>query len=544
MRSASRSFGRMLLATISWAMFPLFGATALGAPVGGFQGVPKPYATQTLNDCNTCHDNPAIASPEYLPDRHHKLLGLTIPPQSDAPFAQPGEIYNCFTCHALSGSPDTPFYDFSEFRDCVVCHFLKPGPTRTPHHRGMAAGTGDCTYCHKVPAFAQDRPKQAACRECHGRTMHDNGGPIQDFGACVSCHQNTANTAGFPPPFHAAPGKAVGYTVIPKGQVSPGGPVYRAGKGNFALFWRQYTRNGDADFMEDNYEDIKPNGEDMNDEGGFRWKNPTLQFFLKQIASGGRLYSVPSFDGLPSSGPGPPLVQVLQPMANATVSGTIDIRVTASDNIRVHRVVYWIDDFSRIPMTGPDDKPSGTWTSRWDTRFILFRGQNYANPNGPHTLTIQAEDNQGLLTTQVIPLMVENAGGGDPPPMFDNLALGKPAQASRQEAGYEAARAVDGNTSTRWWAKSESTHWLSVDLGGSHDVRRVVIDWHSDYAKEYRLQLSRDGKDWTTVKEVKEGRGGREEMSFSSRSARYVRVECRKPYSKNGYSIKELEVYP
>lgn len=421
-----------LLASIPLVFMLLFGfgsltSKAFGATIGGFQGVPKAYATMTAADCNLCHANASIVKSGYLPDRHHLLYGKPIPPGSEAPGATLGTSYDCFSCHALTGDPGATSFELVEFRDCLKCHFSRSGAVRTAHHRAAASSSGDCTYCHKVPAFAQDRPMQAACRDCHGRSMHDNGGPIQDYGACVSCHKNAANTAGFPPPFHAAPGMAVGYTVIPKGQVSPGGPVYLAGKGTFAVFWSQYTRNGDEGFMEDNYSDIKPNGEDMNDEGGFKWRMPKLQFNLKQISSGGKLYNVPNFDGLPTTGPGLPVVQVSQPAMNATVSGTIDIRATVSDNVRVHRVYYWVDQGTRVQMSGPDETASGTWSAKWDTRFILFKGKSVANPNGSHTLTIQAEDNQGFVTTRVIPLTVNNPTSGGTPPAVGNLALGKPA---------------------------------------------------------------------------------------------------------------------
>lgn len=518
-------------------------SVAVAAEIGGFQGVPKPYASMTAADCNFCHDDPAIVRPGYLPDRHHLLIGTPIPAESDAPFADLSTHYDCFSCHALTGTTGTPFFDFSEFRDCTKCHVLKPGASRSAHHRAAISSSGDCTYCHKVPSFALDRPMQAACRDCHGRRMHDNGGPIQDYGVCVSCHQNAASTAGFPPPFHAAPGKAVGYTVIPSGQVTPGGPVYLAGKGTFAVFWSQYTRNGNADFMENNYSNIKPNGDDMNDEGGFRWRMPKLQFNLKQISSGGQLYNVPSFDGLPTTGPGLPAVQVTQPLANATVSGSIDIRATVSDNVRVHRVYYWVDQGTRVQMKGPDESASGTWSASWDTRFILFKGKTVANPNGPHILTIQAEDNQGFLTTREIPLTVNNSTGGTTPPPVGNLALGQAATASRFESGYDAAKAVDGDSNSRWWARSSYTQWWQVDLKNSYTLNRVVINWHSDYARAYRLQVSSDGRNWTTVRDVTSGQGGREEISFSSRSGRYLRIECRSAASSNGYAINELEVY-
>lgn len=103
---------------------------------------------------------------------------------------------------------------------------------------------------------------------------------------------------------------------------------------------------------------------------------------------------------------------------------------------------------------------------------------------------------------------------------------------------------MDGSASSRWWARSTSTQWLQVDLGNSYNLNRVVINWYSDYARAYRVQVSGNGTTWTTVKDVTNGRGGREEQSLTSTSARFVRIECRTANGSNGFAITELEIYP
>ncbi len=341
--------------------------------------------------CQACHTAP-------IPQIHH-----------GDPLASVGG--DCSVCHQSVSSPEV----------CANCH------SASPHHETTYAQAGDCTHCHKVPQSATDRPKQAACRECHGQYQHNKGGPIQDYGACAACHDQDT--------FHAAPGRAVGYT-----RSAPG-------KGKFAIFWNQYTSGGDEEVRED----VSPNGEDMNDEGGYRWRNPTLSFKKKQISHNGRNYTVPHFD---------------------------------------------------------------------------------ANANGdPRSPAAIAGGGSG-------------GGSASPPePANGNLALNKNVSASRSSSGYEASKAVDGSTSSRWWSREKEDQWLQVDLGGSQSVSKIVIKWHSYYANEYQVRVSSDGRNWTRVREQDEGRGGTETVTFSSRSARYVQLYCKKAERDSGFSVLELEVY-
>lgn len=206
---------------------------------------PKPcrdcHSTITLatGTCATCHSVP-------MEEFHH-----------GTPLTKVGG--NCAVCHRSVSDP----------KICANCH------TSTPHHATTWSQTGDCAHCHAVPAWAADRPAQAACRECHGTNMHGKGGPIQNYGACAACHNQL--------PYHPAPLSIPGYT------------GYGAGKGKFNIFWSKYA------IKEGPGERFSPNGYQANDTGGYKIKAQQLTFSTKQISSNGKTYTVPYFTGVAST---------------------------------------------------------------------------------------------------------------------------------------------------------------------------------------------------------------------------------------------------
>ncbi len=91
--------------------------------------------------------------------------------------------------------------------------------------------------------------------------------------------------------------------------------------------------------------------------------------------------------------------------------------------------------------------------------------------------------------------------------------------------------------------KSDRNEKLTVDLGSIYSISRVVISWHSFYAEEYKVQVSTNGADWKNARKIEGVGGGRHDLTFNSKDARYVRVKCMEPKSDNGYSIYEFEIY-
>ena len=125
-----------------------------------------------------------------------------------------------------------------------------------------------------------------------------------------------------------------------------------------------------------------------------------------------------------------------------------------------------------------------------------------------------------------------------------NLALNKAVNSSSDESGVlTASNAVDGNFTTRWASAFSDPQWIRVDLGSASDISQVLLHWEAAYATLYEIQVSNNGQSWTTVFSETNGNGGTDSISFSTVSARYVRMYGTQRATVYGYSLFEFEVY-
>ncbi|MCU9533046.1 discoidin domain-containing protein [Streptococcus sp. CSL10205-OR2] len=85
---------------------------------------------------------------------------------------------------------------------------------------------------------------------------------------------------------------------------------------------------------------------------------------------------------------------------------------------------------------------------------------------------------------------------------IEDLAHKKVATSNGNEAAsFNADKAVDGDSTTRWASsKGQGTKSIQVDLGAAKEVASVVLNWERQNASQYKIQVSQDGQDWTTVK--------------------------------------------
>lgn len=123
------------------------------------------------------------------------------------------------------------------------------------------------------------------------------------------------------------------------------------------------------------------------------------------------------------------------------------------------------------------------------------------------------------------------------------LAAGRPATASSSQLGHPAAKAVDGDLSTRWASSWSDNQWLAVDLGSARQVGRVVLAWESAYARSYRIEVSTDGVSWRDVWSTATGDGGTDVATFPATTARYVRMHGLTRGTGYGFSLWEMSVY-
>ncbi|KES05107.1 hypothetical protein BU52_22040 [Streptomyces toyocaensis] len=127
-----------------------------------------------------------------------------------------------------------------------------------------------------------------------------------------------------------------------------------------------------------------------------------------------------------------------------------------------------------------------------------------------------------------------------------NLAEGAAATASSAEwnpfTSYAPGRAVDGDRGTRWASGWSDDQWLGIDLGATHRVGRVTLDWERAYGRAYRIEVSTDGTDWRTVWSTASGDGGLDTAVFTPASARHLRVRFLDRGTDWGYSLHEVAV--
>ncbi|WP_083925226.1 Ig-like domain-containing protein [Flexithrix dorotheae] len=160
------------------------------------------------------------------------------------------------------------------------------------------------------------------------------------------------------------------------------------------------------------------------------------------------------------------------------------------------------------------------------------------------TTTITATTNDGGFTANASITVT-------PPPACDgtsNVAIGKTAVASSEEnSQFEgflpATNAVDGDGGTRWASDQSDPQWMYVDLGETHTITRVELNWEAAYGSDYEIQVSDDASSWTTIFTETNGDGGTDNLTGLAGNGRYVRMYGTARGTQWGYSLYEFEVY-
>lgn len=131
------------------------------------------------------------------------------------------------------------------------------------------------------------------------------------------------------------------------------------------------------------------------------------------------------------------------------------------------------------------------------------------------------------------------------PPDATPLSQGKPATASSTwSAGYEAAKAFDGDGGTRWGAAPNArTGWIQVDLGrptpvGHALIQEIAFPRTEAFTLECRNAESEPWRPLATGTAI----GGGKIIDFSPIQARYVRLNILK--AREVPTIEEFQLFP
>ena len=109
---------------------------------------------------------------------------------------------------------------------------------------------------------------------------------------------------------------------------------------------------------------------------------------------------------------------------------------------------------------------------------------------------------------------------------------------------YVPEHALDGDPQTRWASRpfQGQPEWIAIDFGKPVAVDNLVLHWERAHALEYRVEVSEDGRQWRTLREVRDGRGGQERLSGLAGRGRWVRLTCLKPGPFGMVSLWEIDL--
>ncbi|MDR2728763.1 MAG: discoidin domain-containing protein, partial [Chitinispirillales bacterium] len=133
-----------------------------------------------------------------------------------------------------------------------------------------------------------------------------------------------------------------------------------------------------------------------------------------------------------------------------------------------------------------------------------------------------------------------------------DLALGRPASASREEGNFTADKAFTTGTTndSRWSSYSAAgdndNQWIAVDLGTVCKIDSTALHWEAAYGKHYRIEVSLNGTNWTPVFEITNNTKANERIvhAFERTDARHVRMfGIERGYQYGGFSLFRFEVY-
>ncbi|WP_432990962.1 discoidin domain-containing protein [Dactylosporangium sp. CA-233914] len=114
-------------------------------------------------------------------------------------------------------------------------------------------------------------------------------------------------------------------------------------------------------------------------------------------------------------------------------------------------------------------------------------------------------------------------------------------------------KAVDGNITTKWCSGDPAQKWAQLDLGSVQNVSNLVVRNASENGessafntKDYDIQTSSDGTNWTTAMQVRGNTAGSVNSRFPSAvSARYLKLIVVTPTqtTENTVRIMEIQAY-
>jgi hypothetical protein len=144
----------------------------------------------------------------------------------------------------------------------------------------------------------------------------------------------------------------------------------------------------------------------------------------------------------------------------------------------------------------------------WGTDYVLLGGDNEIIPERKGLHSGVGTVNYGVINA-----------------VDTNRELANFAIASSEVPGSGPGNVLDENPATIWQcAGSDASPWIRLEMLAHTPINRIVLEWGSNHAASYDIEVSHDGTTWTNVHSTNSGTGGTEQVDFACCSGRYLRV--------------------
>lgn len=116
--------------------------------------------------------------------------------------------------------------------------------------------------------------------------------------------------------------------------------------------------------------------------------------------------------------------------------------------------------------------------------------------------------------------------------------------ASSVQANSSAAAAMDSDPATAWRSAAGAEQHVDIDFVKPREFGGLTIRWApGEGATDYDVQFSDDGKNWRTVRSIKNGNGIVDSLMLGESETRYLRLALHKAKA-DIYALREITVEP
>ncbi|MCM8530481.1 MAG: discoidin domain-containing protein [Lentisphaeraceae bacterium] len=186
--------------------------------------------------------------------------------------------------------------------------------------------------------------------------------------------------------------------------------------------------------------------------------------------------------------------------------------------------------------------PMGTNGDKWIASVLSYVRTHFGN----HSSIISKEDvtavrkaTKGRKVPWTLPELEKNS-----PSLLANKKQWKLTASHGQN---KVMYAIDGNWDKRYDSGAYQTPgmWFQVELPTAQDITAINIDSgpsQNDFPKSYSVEVSLDGKNWTTALQKRSGQTALTEIKLSGQTAKFIKITLHEKKNGKYWSIHAMDI--